>query len=159
MKAVATVYRRFQVVIHEVAKFGIVGAFNFGVDITLANLLYGLGPLTSKSIAVTVAATSSYFMNRHWSFAHRARSGIKREYVMFIVLSAVGLAIVEVCLAVSHYGLGYTSKLADNIAANGVGLVLGTTWRFWSFKRWVFLPAPKDPDGPTPAEAAVVTIT
>jgi len=159
VKVVATLYRRFQVVIHEIAKFGIVGAFNFGVDITLANLLYGLGPLTSKSIAVTVAATSSYFMNRHWSFAHRARSGVRREYVLFIILSAVGLGISLACIAFARDVLDMKSRLAFNVAGNGFGTLFGMAWRFWSFKRWVFLPAPKNPDDPTPAEAAVVTIT
>ena len=160
MKVVTTLYRRFQVVIHEIAKFGIVGAFNFGLDIALFNVLRSMdvGPLTSKTIAVTVAATSSYFMNRHWSFAHRARSGIRREYVLFIVLSAVGLAIALACLAVSHYALGFQSRLADNVSGNGIGTILGTLWRFWSFKRWVFLPH-ATPDDPSPAEAAVVTTT
>lgn len=160
MNAVSAVYRRFQVLIHEIAKFGIVGAFNFGLDIVIFNVLRsaGVGPLTSKTIAVTIAATSSYFMNRHWSFAHRARSGIRREYVLFIVLSAVGLGIALVCLTISHYVLGFDSQLADNVSGNGIGTILGTMWRFWSFKRWVFLPA-ESPDDPSPAEAAVVTTT
>ncbi len=158
MSAVRTLYTRFQVLIHEIAKFGLVGAFNFGLDIVLFNWLHfgvGIGPLTSKALAVTVAATSSYFMNRHWSFAHRARSGIGREYVLFIVLSAVGLAIALACLAVARYVLDLKSVLALNIAGNGVGTVLGTLWRFWSFKKWVFLPA--EPGAPTPAEAAIST--
>jgi hypothetical protein len=29
--------------------------------------------------------------------------------------------------------------LDDNIAANVVGLALATTWRFWSFRKWLFL--------------------
>ncbi|WP_418606452.1 hypothetical protein [Georgenia sp. SUBG003] len=33
------------------------------------------------------------------------------------------MAIAVGCLAVSHYVLGFTSPLADNVAANGVGLV------------------------------------
>jgi hypothetical protein len=49
----------------------------------------------------------------------------------------------EACLVVSHYGFDFTSRLADNLAANGVGLVLATTWRFLSYKKWVFL-APDD---------------
>lgn len=160
MSLVRTVYDRFQVLIHEIAKFGIVGAFNFLLDIALFNALRsaGVGPLTSKTIAVTIAATSSYFMNRHWSFAHRARSGMRREYVLFVILSAVGLAIALVCLTISHYVLGFDSQLADNISGNGIGTVLGTMWRFWSFKRWVFLPA-TDPDSPTPVEAAITTTT
>ena len=158
MSLVRSVYDRFQVLIHEVAKFGLVGAFNAVLDIALFNWLHfrvGIGPMTSKALSTTVAATSSYFMNRHWSFAHRARTGIRREYVLFIVLSAVGLAIAEGCIAVAHYALGLRSVLALNIAGNGVGLVLGTLWRFWSFKRWVFLP--NDPDLPTAAEAAIST--
>ena len=157
MPLVRALYARFQVLIHEIAKFGVVGAFNAVLDIALFNWLRveGVGPLTSKALSMTVAATSSYFMNRHWSFAHRARTGVKREYTLFIILSAGGLLIVEVCLAISHYGLGFESRLADNIAANGIGLVLGTLWRFWSFKRWVFLPA--EPGQPTPAEAAITT--
>lgn len=160
MSLARTLYDRFQVVIHEIAKFGVVGAFNAVLDIALFNWLHfsvGIGPLTSKALSVSVAATSSYFMNRHWSFAHRARTGIKREYVLFIILSGVGLVIVEVCLGITRYGLGRTDPLSLNIAANGIGLVLGTLWRFWSFKRWVFLPA--EPGLPTPAEAAISTTT
>ena len=158
MSLARTLYARFQDLIHEIAKFGLVGAFNAVLDIALFNWLHfrvGIGPLTSKAMSTTVAATSSYFMNRHWSFAHRARTGIKREYVLFIILSGVGLGIVEVCLAVTRYGLGRTDVLSLNIAANGVGLVLGTLWRFWSFKRWVFLP--NEPGTPTAAEAAIST--
>lgn len=161
VSAVRSLYDRFQVLIHEIAKFGIVGAFNAVLDITLFNLLHfraGIGPLTSKTLAVAVAATSSYFMNRHWSFAHRARTGFRREYMLFFVLSAIGLAIALTCLGFTRYVLGRTDPLSLNIAANVIGLGLGTLWRFWSFKRWVFLPA-DDPDLPSPAEAAISTTT
>ncbi len=57
---------------------------------------------------------------------------------MFFVLNLVGLSIALLCLAVSHYVLGFESRLADNIAANGIGLVLGTTFRFWSYRRFVW---------------------
>ena len=48
------------------------------------------------------------------------------------------MAIAVATLGISHYVLGFTSPLADNIAANGVGLALGTAFRFWSYRRWVF---------------------
>ncbi|MSW42688.1 MAG: GtrA family protein, partial [Actinobacteria bacterium] len=31
-----------------------------------------------------------------------------------------------------------TSPLADNVSANVIGLGLGTIFRFWSYRRWVF---------------------
>lgn len=127
--------------IGEVLKFGIVGVGGVIVDIGMYNVFRhtGVGPLSSKALSTTVAAVLSYFANRHWSFAHRARTGLKRELPLFILLSAVGLGIAEGCLAVSYYGLHQHSTLAENISANGFGLVLGTLWRFWSFKKWVFI--------------------
>lgn len=140
---VAAVVSRLRAVAHELARFGTVGAVCAVVDIVLFNLLRSgadLDPLSSKAVAGTVAATLSYFLNRHWTWRHRARTGLAREYRLFIGLSAVGLAIAEVCLVISHYVLGLTHPVWDNLSANGVGLVLGAAWRFWSFKRWVFLP-------------------
>lgn len=132
-----------RVLAQELAKFGAVGAFNFVLDVTLFNVLRLTvlegKPLTAKAISTAVAATSSYFMNRHWTWRDRARTGLAREYGLFILLSAIGLGITEACLATSHYLLEWDSVLADNISANGFGLVLGMAWRFYSFKRWVFL--------------------
>ena len=136
-------YETFRVLVHEMAKFGIVGAFNYVVDVGLFNLLV-LGPLThqpvaAKAISTVVAATSSYFMNRHWTFRHRTSSGTFGEYLVFSVLTAIGLGITVGCLAFSEYFLGAHSLLARNVAGNVVGVALAMVFRFWSYKRWVFL--------------------
>lgn len=144
----------------EAAKFGIIGLINFGVDVGLFNALrHGTlesKPLTAKVISTSVAVVLSYFMNRHWTWKGRSRTGLRRELPLFVLLSAVGLGISLACLSVSHYALGHTSKLADNISANGFGLVLGMVWRFWSFKRWVFL-APPGESEPSALQDAVRT--
>jgi putative flippase GtrA len=127
----------------EFGKFGTVGAVNFALDLLVFNLLlftiFHHLPIAAKAASSVIAASSSYFMNRHWTWRHRARSGTRRELTIFLAMSAIALGITEVCLLISHYGLGLTSKLADNVSANAVGLVLATTWRFWSFRKWVFL--------------------
>ncbi len=128
----------------EFGRFATVGAVNVLLDVAVFNLLRLVviehKPLTAKAVSTTLAAVSSYFMNRHWTWRDRARTGVRRELPLFVVLSAVGLGLAEACLATSHYGLGLTSALADNIAANVVGLAVGMAWRFWAFRRWVFLP-------------------
>ncbi|MFL6240004.1 MAG: GtrA family protein [Actinomycetes bacterium] len=145
---------------HEVMKFGTVGVINFFVDVGLFNLLrvelMPHRPLTCKFISSSVAAISSYFMNRHWTWRHRARSGMARELPLFLILTAVGVGITLACLAVSHYVLGLHSVLADNISANFVGLAIAMAWRFWSYKRWVFLEDDPNRDEEA-AEAAVRT--
>jgi hypothetical protein len=71
----------------------------------------------------------------------------------------VGLAISLLCLSISHYVLGFESVLASNVAANGVGLVLGTAFRFWSYRRFVWT-APEEvaaaaADGDAAAQAVL----
>ncbi len=136
-----TISHQWRVFTSELSKFGVIGVVNSVLDFIIFNALhFGLevGPLTSQAIAMTIAATSSYFMNRHWTFAKRARTGMRREYTLFFLLNLVGLAILEACIAITHYGLGLDGVVALN-GAKLVGLVFGTMFRFWSYRRWVFL--------------------
>ena len=132
---------RFRALLSELAKFGTVGFLSLLVDLLVFNLVLTVlpdKPLTAKVCSTVVSATNAFVLNRIWSFKHRTRTSIRREYTLFAVLNAVGLGIALLCLAVSHYVLGFESRLADNIAANGVGLVLGTTFRFWSYRKFVW---------------------
>lgn len=155
-------YATWRVLVHEVAKFGVVGAFNYVLDVGLFNVLV-LGPLdhrplTAKTISTVVAVTSSYFMNRHWTFSHRVSSGHPREFAIFVLLSAVGLGITLGCLGFSEYVLDQHSLLARNVAGNVVGVAVAMVFRFWSFKRWVFLAPESDEErSHDAAEAAVRT--
>jgi putative flippase GtrA len=140
---VAALRERLGSLVHEFAKFGVVGAVNYVIDVAIFNALVTGSlhhrPLTAKAISTAVAATSSYFMNRHWTWRHRARRGLVREYSTFIALSVVALIITLGCLAFGEYLLGQHSLLARNIWGNVVGIGVAMVWRFWSFKRWVFL--------------------
>ena len=153
---VRALYARVEHLIHELAKFGVVGAVAFVVDIGVFNLLrHGAmedKPLTAKVISTVLATTVAFAGNRQWTFRHRERSSVRREYVLFFGLNGVALAIALGCLGISHYVLNFTSPLADNISANVVGMALGTMFRFWSYRRFVFT-APQ-PVPPTKAEPA-----
>jgi putative flippase GtrA len=140
MRPLVAGYYRLSHLVRELMKFGVVGAVAFVVDIGLFNLLLQATdkPLTSKTISTVVATTVAYAGNRYWTFRRRSRSGVGREYALFFVLNGIGLVIALICLAVSHYLLDFTSTLADNIAANVVGLGLGTIFRFWSYRTYVF---------------------
>ena len=48
---------------------------------------------------------------------------------------------------------GLKGPIADNVSANVIGLGLGTLFRFWSYRRWVF---PEDADSAD--EAAISTV-
>lgn len=151
-------YQRFRQLIHELAKFGVVGGINFVIDTGTYNLcqsLLGLGPLTSKTIATSLAATLAFVGNRYWTWRNRSRTNLAREYFMYFVLNAVGLLLSVLCLGFSHYVLGdiwpgvFRTVLADNLSGNIVGTAAGTLFRWWSYRRWVFLPAEDPPVDPT----------
>lgn len=156
MSAFHRLTRTFRGLLAEIAKFGIVGVAMAALDIGLSNvLLVPIGPVPAKAVSTAVSATLSYFLNRHWTFAHRARIGLFREYWVFIALSVVALGIAEACVAITTYGLDEHSRLAYNLAANFFGLGLGTLFRFWSFRRWVFLPPETPEDRREMLQAAV----
>jgi putative flippase GtrA len=141
LKIITSLYERWRHLVHELAKFGIVGAVNTVLDFGLANLLYlgfGWPTLGAKTTSVAVAATSSFFMNRHWTFRHRARTGLRREYTLFFLLNGVGLLIANACILVVERGFGKTGALWFNVA-QVAGLALGMVFRFTTYKRYVFV--------------------
>jgi putative flippase GtrA len=156
---VSGLYRTFEHLIHEIAKFGVVGAVAYVMTVVISNALrFGptkMGPITSLGVAMLVAATFSYFANRHWTWRHKERHGLGREYSLFIALSVVGFLVTELPVGFSEYVLGLHSPLAYNISGNLIGTGLGTVWRFWSFKRWVFLEPEPERTEDAVAEALV----
>jgi putative flippase GtrA len=146
----------------ELARFCTVGLSAF---VVLFNLLrFGPGhlledkPLTAKVISVAVSIAVAWIGNRMWTFRDRRRSSAHREAIMFVLVNIGGMIVAVGCLAVSHYVLGLRSPLADNIAANGVGLVLGTAFRYVCYRYIVFTEdAPQRDDAPDGEGAAIIT--
>jgi putative flippase GtrA len=129
------------VLIHEVAKFGIVGALAFLITIGGTNLLrygVGLGPLTSVTIATIVATVFAFFGNRHWAFKHRKGRGLGHESLLFFFFNGIGLLIQLAFVAAVHYGLGLTDSLSYNVS-NIIGIAVATLFRLYCYRRWVFL--------------------
>lgn len=128
----------------QLAHFGLVGGLAFVVDLGIYNLLRATvlddKPIGAKVISVAVATIVAWIGNRHLTFRKERGRPVLREGVLFAVMNVIGLAIAAACLFVSHYLLGFTSQLADNIAGNGIGLVLGTSFRFLAYRFLVFRP-------------------
>jgi putative flippase GtrA len=142
----------YRLLLKELSAFGVLGVINLFIDLGLFNLLHfqlGVGPTTSNIVSTGVATTISYFGNRHWSFSHRARTGLRREYTLFFVINLVALGIGSLVIAFTYYVIGTHDPFALNVAKI-IGIGIGTVLRFWSYKRWVF-PAPKEPE---PASSA-----
>lgn len=135
----------------EAIRFGIVGLSGVALQFVVFNLvryagrggrglLYGR-PITALVLAIGVATVVTYLGNRYWTYSHRRRGNPARELPIFVLLNAIAIGIGSFCLWFSHSALRLTSPLADNVSGNVIGLGLGTLFRFWSYRRFVFIGA------------------
>ncbi len=144
MNLARRLYEQFRTLIHEVAKFGVIGMIGFVITVGGADVLrygVGLGKYKAVIVATVVATIATFLGNRYWTFRHRERTGMGRETVLFFVYNGVGLLIQLACVAIVQDGLGLGSKTWYNIA-NLIGIVLGTLFRFYAYRKWVWKTQP-----------------
>ena len=172
MTTVRALYERFRVLIHEFAKFGVIGVIGLlitNVGYAVLHTSLGWGPVKATTLATVLAAMVTYVGNRYWSFKHRERTNVAREGIIFLTLNGIGLGIQDAVVAFNYYIiLGQSgnsqsgNKLAEFLALN-VGIGLATLFRFWSYRKFVWAEkadedgvtatataaGPDSPDGPT----------
>ena len=150
-------YERFRAVIHEAAKFGVVGLAGFIVSLGGADVLHfdlGVGKYKAVVTATIAATVVTFLGNRYWAFRHRERVGMGRaKTVLFFVFNGIGLLIQLACVAIVADGLGLQGKVWYNLA-NLTGIGLGTLFRFWSYRKWVW--RTQDPAAGVPAGLAAM---
>lgn len=154
MNRVRALYGRFRQLIHEGARFGVVGGIGFVITDGGTNLLQAPlhGWLKANAIATLAAMVFTFLGSRYWTFRQRQRGNMGRETILFVVLNGIGLGIQLACIGFTNYALGQTDGLASNIALF-LGIVLGTLFRFWSYRKWVWM-APTSGPALDPAELA-----
>jgi putative flippase GtrA len=140
---------RWKRVFSEGARFLTVGGVATAVSFVLFNgLVHGYfggygpmhgDPLVAFVIANTIGMLVSYRGSRSWAFRERPAVGVAGGRVAFLVVNMISMVIPLACLSFSRYVLGLTDPIADNVAANVVGLGLGTMARFWALRRFIFL--------------------
>jgi putative flippase GtrA len=148
---------RFRGITGEAAKFGIIGVVNIVVNFAVVNLMLVTvlkgSELKANAVGVIVSATSAYFMNRHWTYRDRPKSTLRREYSLFFFFNLIGLIIQVGTVAFTKYALHETHILAINVST-GVGIALGTLFRFWSYRTHVFKVEATEPEPEAPVALA-----
>jgi putative flippase GtrA len=137
-------YVRFRQLIHEFAKFGIIGVGGLIITNVGYALLHshGVGPVSSVTIATIVATIVAYIGNRYWSFRHRERTSVPREGLIFVVLNGIGLLIQDAAVAFNSYLLHLQHNHTAAFLALNLGIALAMLFRFWSYRRFVWVAPP-----------------
>ena len=142
MSLIRDTYARFQVLIHEIGKFGIVGICSTIITFAIQNALYGhVGPTTAIVAANAIATIFAYVGNRYWAFRHRKTANMGRETVLFIFFNVVGTLIQTAFVDTNHYLLRNHDRISFNIATV-VGIIFATLFRLICYRKFVFNQVP-----------------
>lgn len=127
----------------EVVSFLAVGALGYVVDVGVFNVMWGMAPFdnwdpsVAKVLAVALAMVVTYLGNASFTWRGKASTTV-RQVLLFAAFNVIGLGFSVLTLWISHDLLDMTSRLDDNISANVIGLALGTAFRYWSYRHFVF---------------------
>ncbi|MBL6079821.1 GtrA family protein [Belnapia sp. T18] len=130
----------------EFLRFGTVGVAGFLVDagVLTAGIALGTGPWLGRLLSYLAAATTTFALNRAWTFrSSRQEGGLGRQWLLFLLVNVLGF--------LCNYGT-YAALLAGVplVAAHPVigvaaGSVAGLAANFFMSRRFVFGAAGADP--------------
>jgi putative flippase GtrA len=129
----------WRILIKELTAFGVIGAFALVIDVGVFAFLAPHGALKAKAASTVLSTTFAYFGNRNLSFSHRARTGLARETSYFFGINLITLIFSELVIGFFVYVLGYGHGSHMVFLVNLGTIAVGTIFRFWSYKRFVFL--------------------
>lgn len=126
----------------EKFRFALVGGFNTALDF---GILFGLTALGIDKIVANYASTSisfifSFFANKTFTF--KAKSGnAKREFISFIVVTLIGLWVLQplIIAAITHLLEATTLNDAMTLlVAKLIATVVSLIWNYILYSRIVF---------------------
>ena len=82
--------------IEQILKFGVVGVIAFVIDFGVMVFLtevFGIDPVISATVSFIISVIFNYAASMRYVFSHREGMSRTREFVIFVVLSAIGLGI------------------------------------------------------------------
>ena len=118
----------------QLAKFGVVGAVGYAVNLAVYAALLGLGAHTAAAISWVVAAANNYWWNRVWTFSH-AKGHFAYQGLRFFAVSALALVANQIWLLIFLDWFGLDKVVAQAIA---IALVVPLNFvgnKLWSFRR------------------------
>lgn len=124
--------------IQQILKFGVVGIIAFCIDygvLMLLNVGFGMDPVIAAGISFCVSVVFNYLASMRYVFTHREDMSRTREFIIFIVLSAIGLVINELCMKAGVVVLGDTPLMVTITKLFATAVVM--VWNFVSRKKWL----------------------
>lgn len=143
MSVIRDTYARFEVLIHEVGKFGLVGIGSTILTLAIEKVLFGhVGPTTNVVIANSIATAFAFIGNRYWAFKHRKSDNVARETVLFVFFNVIGMLIQTGFVDGNHYVLHNHDQFTFYVASV-IGIGVATIFRLFCYRAFVFKSVPE----------------
>ena len=87
--------------INRILKFGVVGGIAFFIDyavLAFCKEILGIDVLISAGIAFTISVIFNYIASIKWVFDVNKEKDPRKNFIMFIILSIVGLILTEIIM-------------------------------------------------------------
>ena len=117
-------------------KFGVVGVIATGIDFGIMIFLtevFGVDPVISSGISFCTSTVFNYLASMRFVFRHREDLSKRHEFIIFVVLSLIGLGLNQLIMWGGTTVLGERWYILVKVAATGIVML----WNFFSRKRWL----------------------
>ena len=119
--------------IRQFLKFGMVGVFCFLIDFgifTLLNNVLGVYYLIANFFGFTISVIVNYIMSMKYVFVRKDDANKRLEFIIFVVLSVIGLFLTEliiwVCVDGIYVNVAALTGLMSRKAAEVLGKIIAT---------------------------------
>ena len=85
----------------QILRFGVVGGIAFLIDyisLIICKEVFGLNVLLSAAIAFTISVIFNYILSVKWVFDVNKEKSEKRNFILFIIFSIIGLILTEIIM-------------------------------------------------------------
>jgi dolichol-phosphate mannosyltransferase len=136
-----TAYERFAYEVRhpenhkQVVRFLVVGISGFILNLVLFTLMLnaiGVPDKVAFVLAALLAATSNFFLNRHWTFSAKEDHPVWQAVRFYLVSLLVLLFATGVYALLLHLGLN------KKVVADGIAWIIATPLSFVAQKLWSF---------------------
>lgn len=124
------------------ARFLTVGALGTFLDFGLLTVLkmIGLPTLPANSLSFTAGVVNNFALNSRWTFADRRAGNWRAQFVQFLLVSLVGLAINNAIVILLEAPLG--AWIGDAAWGYAPAKVIATGvvvfWNYFANRNWTF---------------------
>lgn len=119
-------------------QFGVVGTIGFFVDtaVLYAGLVLGLGLYGGRAISYLAAASTTWALNRAWTFRAADRAPAGRQWAIFLLVNLLGFACNYGTYALLVAGVPFVA--ANPVLGVAAGSLAGMVGNFVLSRRYVF---------------------